>query len=122
MPNATVRANARSMPKPPPQAAVPSALAQATVELEAAVDELHLARGFMDLEEPLREVRYMASIVHSLVMDHAVRRQNGGTFVLSDHEMSRLLFVASKVSNMAVDLDEAYHKAWDKTVNAEGVR
>ena len=40
MPNATVRANAQALPKTAPQPGAPSALAQATVELETLVAEI----------------------------------------------------------------------------------
>jgi hypothetical protein len=86
MPNATVRANSRATPKTAPQPAAPSALAQATVELEEAVDELLVSRALMDLEQPLREARYMASVVNLLVNEHGTNLPPNGTFELSEYE------------------------------------
>jgi hypothetical protein len=62
MPNATVRANARAMPESTPQPGDPSALAQATVELDAAADDLRGVR-VLDLERDIRNLHHLAQIV-----------------------------------------------------------
>jgi hypothetical protein len=118
MPNATVRANARTLPKPKPNPGSAESLKLATIELEDAVEELRLSR-FMDLEERLREARHMASIVNLLVREHGTNLPPSRTFELSEEEMNRLLFAAGKVRDMAVDLDDAYHKAWNDARKSE---
>jgi hypothetical protein len=117
--NTTQWVGVRRAPKSPPEPGAPSALAQATVELEEAVDELLVSRALMDLEQPLREARYMASVVNLLVREHGTYLPPNRTFELSEDEMSRLLFVIDRVEEMVVKLDENFHAAWKKTRKSE---
>jgi hypothetical protein len=84
-----------------------SALNTATVDLE------DLSSAFLDLEEPLREARYMASVMNLLVHEHGTNLPPSRTFELSENEMSRLFFVAGKVEEMVVKLDQAFRAAFD---------
>jgi hypothetical protein len=79
------------------------------------VVELRVANvldDLMDLESPIREVRYMASIAQILIQDHSIEnRRADGTFLLSDDEISCVLFVATRLAEMALKLDEQFHRA-----------
>ena len=67
--------------------------------------------SLIDLEEPIREVRYMASIANLLIAEH-IHQGSGGMFELSNHEASRLVFATGRASDMAVKLDEQFAAAF----------
>ena len=108
MPNATVRANARPMPKVAPKGAAPSPLKQATIELENSVEMLNELRGCADkhaIENGVADVRCWASTAWDLW----VKTRWGES---SDADMlyrERLDRVLMRVNEAAEDLYRKYH-------------
>ena len=91
MPNATVRANARPMP-------------------EAKPDE-YWRHAYFDLEEKIRDVKYMASISAEFICDLELKKQDDDDRIASEmavNELERLGFVASMASRLADELHEVY--------------
>jgi hypothetical protein len=74
--------------------------------------------AYSELEEPVRELSLMASIMYELgfdAFDSPVRNERKGAYVvisIHEHDHERILFVVSKVAKMAMDLEEKYRAEW----------
>ena len=113
--NTTQRAPARLTPKPAPErAAAPSTLAQATVELDAAVDDLRGVR-VLDLERDIRNLHHLAQIVAEWAVEqnfyHPDPTADDDTNRERGDQTDRLVFAIAEIADRASDLDKAFHAA-----------
>jgi hypothetical protein len=110
----TTRANARSMPKGAPERAAPSVLAQATVELNAAVDDLRGVR-LVDLEMDIRNLHHLARIVVEWAelqnFYHPDPTADEDTNWERADQTDRLVFAIAEIADRASDLDKAFQRA-----------
>ena len=134
MAEARITTRRASTPKPPPGSA--ESIRRQVAHLEAATKLLRAAEvverdpvvphtpseandlrvgnaldALLNLEAPIRDVRYMASIANLLITEH-VHRRSDGMFELSDHEISRLVFATGRAAEMAIKLDEQFEAAF----------
>ena len=123
MPNATVRADARSMSKSPPQPAAPSALAQATDELKASVADFRVGR-VLELERDVRNLHHMAQIVAEWAEEqnfyHPDPTADNDTNLERGDQIDRLMFTIAEIADRASDLDKAFHAALSTAFKASG--
>lgn len=125
MPTTAVRANARTLPKSPPQPGAPSALAQATVELNAAVADLRLGR-VLELEQDVRNLHHLAQIVAEWAEDqnfyHPDPTADNDTNLERGDQTDRLVFAIAEIADRASDLDKAFHAALSTAFKSSGRR
>lgn len=135
MPNASVRANARTLPKTAKSLAEQiSAKAWILDELTAAETKLREARTkaeaqpqagpaaapnqndvtrYLNLEGPIRSMKYMSGIAHDLAYDLlGLETPETEEIILrlSDRERNQLFFAIDRVREMAKELDGLYHR------------
>ena len=121
MPNATVRANARTMPKPKPGSA--ELLRQKTAHLESATALLNAAKVVEDILNPLfelemqiRQMSHFATIVTQWALEqnfyHPDSDADDDTKREHRRQLDRLMFGLDQVAERANDLQEAFDAAW----------
>ena len=94
--------------------AAPSALAQATVELNAAVADLRLGR-VLELEQDVRHLHHLAQIVAESAEEqnfyHPDPTADNDTNLERGDQTDRLVFAIAEIADRASDLDKAFHAA-----------
>jgi hypothetical protein len=119
MPNATVRANARTTPNAPPKpGAAPSALTKATVNLENSVEMLKELRGVADkervpfaVESAVLDVKIWASTACLLWQETRWSNQLTKEDGLAISRIDRLI---ERVNGAAEDLCTKYHSGAER--------
>ena len=135
MPNATVRANARSTPKPKPDSVesirrqvddikTATALLKAVKVVENAAAEpkesrsdAHFRNAFFDLESPLRDLSNMVSLTMQWSLDHIVYHEDtaedDATNRFRSRQIDHLLFAVTEIARKAEGLRETFNAAFD---------
>jgi hypothetical protein len=72
--------------------------------------------AYFDLEEPIRDVAYMAGVAETLAID--LLAEDAGfegevTIQLNRKQFDQLMFAISKASDMAADLNRIYLAKWE---------
>jgi hypothetical protein len=125
MPNATVRANARPMPKQPPGSVASirgktADLESATALLKAAkaveADNMRNFQAVMDIEMRVRNLSHLASIVSEWATDqnffHPDSNVDADENRRRGDQTDRLVFAIEQIAERAADLDRTFHSGF----------